>query len=152
MNSLIPAPLLHSILDLGWGSYFLWGKCYFYAFSRICVSPVFSKHKWENTRLLENKVGLSLIPTVIECNGRIINCCYEGLGSASTSHIYASLEFVFSLKTLLQGNMVAKPAVHSDPFNAVTALWEILRNLAQCSPLRQRGPSGQCSVLPLWKS
>lgn len=92
--------------------------------------------------------------TVIECNGRIINCCYEGLGSASTEVIYmqAILEFVFSLDTLLQGNMVAKPAVHSDPFSTVNAWWESLRNLAHCSPLRQRGPSGQCSVLPLWKS
>lgn len=151
MNSLIPASLLHSILVLGWGSYLLWGRCYFYACSRMC-EPSLSKHKWENTTLLENKVWSPLNLTVIVCNGRIINYFYEGLGSASTSHIDASLEFAFSLETLLQGNMVAKPAVHSDPFSTVSALWEILRHLAQCSPLRQRGHSGQCSVLPLWKS
>lgn len=67
------------------------------------------------------------------------------------TYMQAILAFVCP-ETLLQGNVVAKPAVHSDPFSTVNALCETLRNLAQCSPLRQKGPSGQGSVFPLWKS
>lgn len=68
------------------------------------------------------------------------------------TYMQAILAFGFCPETLLQGKVVAKPAAHSDPFSIVNALYEILRNLAQCSLLGQRRPSGQGSVFPLWES
>lgn len=53
------------------------------------------------------------------------------------TYMQALLAFFFCPQTLLQGNVVAEPAVYSDPFSTVNALCEMLRNLAQCSPLKE---------------
>lgn len=45
------------------------------------------------------------------------------------TYMQAIIAFVSSPKTVLQGNVAANPAVHSDPFTSVNAWWEILRNL-----------------------